>query len=185
MHYLQKKLDAQLMPDETLLWCGTPTQTKLKTCPDRSSMYFKWAAFALYLTLTSVFFLTYGVANMTRDVVVVCFLCVNFIPFIIAWNPISAQKTLEHDTLFAITDRRILALIKCDVFSLERDESLRWNTRVWDGDYGNLAFNAGTARSLKQSRADAALGVKDKDLNLSGLVFYHIEKPDEVAALLA
>ena len=181
----KEKIQSYLAEGETLMWCGTPTNTSLKQCPDRTTMYLKFGFFAAVTLAVALYLLLVGSAFMTTGAMLTVFVCVVTIPFCVAYRPISSQRTLENNAIFAVTDHRILSLVNQNLISLPRNEALKHSVQLWNGQYGNLSFNDAVEKPLAQSRDISVSGIRDKDRNTTGIVFYHIEDPGYVAELLA
>ena len=180
----QKQLQEILAPDEVLLWQGAAHRPPLLDCPSRKTMVRDWGIFALFAGLSLLFYFGHAAANMSGAETVFCLLFFNLIPFSNAIFPLTAQNTLRGDSLFAVTDRRVISVIKGEALSLPRNKDLSQSVTLWDGDCGNLAFGTAAGRPLHKCRMDAVLGVRGKDRAVTGLVFYHIPHPEQVAALL-
>lgn len=185
MNRNQKELSAILAPDETVLWSAPSHRPHLRRCPDQAAMYRSWALLAVFAALSLLFYVFHAARNMGASETLFCLFFFNLIPFSNAIFPFTAQNILRRDSLFVITDRRIISVIKGEALALPRDKALRWAVTVWDGDCGNLVFNAAVDRPLQKSREDAVLGVRGPERIVTGLVFYHIQDPASVAALLA
>lgn len=183
MNAQKEKIQTYLAEHETLLWCGTPTNSTLKQCPDRTTMYLKFAFFAFATVAITLYLILEGTSFMEWNVMLTVFVCVVMIPFCVAYHPISNQRALEHNAIFAVTDRRVLSLVNDNLMSLPRDSALKHSVQLWNGRYGNLSFNDAANKPLTQSRANSVLGVRDDNRDISGIVFYHIEEPDRVAEL--
>lgn len=181
----KEKIQSYLAEGETLLWCGAPTNSSLKQCPDRTTMYLKFALLAVAVLATVLYLALAGSAFMAWNVMLTVFICVTMIPFCLAYHPISDQRALENSAVFAVTDRRVLSLVNENLMSLPRDNTLKHSVDLWNGQYGNLSFNEAVNKSRTQSRTNSVTGIRDQDRNTTGIVFYHIEDPGHVAELFA
>lgn len=94
------------------------------------------------------------------------------------------QRFLENNTVYAVTNRRVIAVVK-KMYILPR-AGLEWGITRRDGGCGNIRFGAAVYVKDQNDRANAVLGVVgSKDgCSTNGLVlFYHIADVDSVAVV--
>lgn len=183
---MEQKLNELLEQNERVLWLGKPEKSKLLKAPDRRRQIIMWCVLAVFLAVSCVLVIPY-MARIGRpvNVIAVAFIVINFVPALMAFRPMMDQRLLEHKAVYAITDRRVLAVVKDAVFTLPL-AGLEWVITSRDLDRGSLRFGAAAYAKDQDDRADAVLGVvgvKD-ERTTTGLVFFHIPQVDAVAELL-
>ena len=182
---MERKLETNLHPDEKLLWFGRPTPSKLMRAPDKTIQVILWMVSMAVAGVTLGVFLPYALnAGIGTDVIVIMLLLLNFIPLALAVRPFLDKKVLEKNTVYAVTDQRVIAVVKNTVLSLPR-EGLRWDVTSRDGASGNLCFNTAISASPVRSRAQAVMGVKSDGEKVDGIIFYHIQDPEGVMEAMA
>lgn len=70
-------------------------------------------------------------------------------------RPYLDKKLLEQKTIYAITDQRIIAVVKSNVMTMPRDQKVTCAVECRDGGAGNVCFNAAIA--VRPARAAATL----------------------------
>ena len=104
---------------------------------------------------------------------------------ITAVRPYRDKKLLEQKTIYAITDQRIIAVVKSNVMTMPRDQKVTCAVECRDGGAGNVCFNAAIGREAGKSRANAVMGIKKGNDRVVGLLFFHVSDPDAVVSALA
>ena len=96
------------------------------------------------------------------------------IPLAVAVRPYLDKKLLEQKTIYAITDQRIIAVVKSNVMTMPRDQKVTCAVECRDGGAGNVCFNAAIGREAGKSRANAVMGIKKGNDRVVGLLFFHV-----------
>ncbi|MCI5705512.1 MAG: hypothetical protein ACOX67_05495 [Oscillospiraceae bacterium] len=183
---METVLNSLLEPQEKVLWFGRPEKSKLLEAYDRKHQFVLWGVMAAFLILTLAVVFPYMIKiERPPQVLAIAFAVINAVPVIMAIRPWMDQRLLEGKTVYAVTDRRVIAVVKESVYILPR-LGTEWIITHRDGACGNLRFGAAAYAKDQDDRADAVLGViGSKDgRSTSGLVFYHIADVDSVAGLL-
>ena len=163
-----------------------PEKSKLLEAYDRKHQFVLWGVMAAFLILTLAVVFPYMIKiERPPQVLAIAFAVINAVPVIMAIRPWMDQRLLEGKTVYAVTDRRVIAVVKESVLYSPR-LGTEWIITHRDGACGNLRFGAAAYAKDQDDRADAVLGViGSKDgRSTSGLVFYHIADVDSVAGLL-
>lgn len=183
---MEQKLNELLEENEKVLWMGRPEKSQLLKAPDRRHQIMMWCVLAVFLLGSVALVIPYMVSiGRPVNVIAVAFIVINFVPGLMAFRPMMDQRLLEGKALYAITDRRAIALVKDAVFSLPV-AGLEWIVTSRDLDRGSIRFGAAAYAKDQDDRADAVLGVlgvKD-ERTTTGFVFFHIPQVDAVAKLL-
>lgn len=183
---MERKLRQALWDDERILWFGRPTRGDLLRAPDRLSQCFAWAVSAALTTVAFAFLLPRALdEGQGFGSILLCLLTMVFLPLTVAVRPYLDKQLLEHETVYAITDRRIIAIVRDNVMIMPRTESTRCAVDGRDGSGGNVYFDCAIGSPLEKSRANAVTGFKCGGGSTQGIIFFHVHEPDEVAKLLA
>lgn len=181
---METMLNQILNKDEKVLWFGRPVHNELSKAPDRTRQYINWGILALALGISVLGFLPYALSSgRSWDVILVTLLMINFIPVIMALRPMLDLRVLDRQTIYAITDRRIIAIVKNSIMELPRSRDMSLSVDRRDGVHGDLCFNGAVGKPTRDSRANAVLGCRD-ERGLNGLIFYHVADPDYIASLV-
>ncbi|MEA4955512.1 MAG: hypothetical protein VB096_08405 [Pseudoflavonifractor sp.] len=183
---METVLNSLLEPKEKVLWLGRPEKSKLLEAYDRKHQFVLWGVMAAFLVLTLGLVFPYMIQIQRPPMVlIIAFAVINAVPVIMAIRPWMDQRLLETKTVYAVTDHRIIAVVKENVYILPRLDA-EWIITHRDGACGSLRFGAAAYAKEQDDRADAVLGViGTKDgRSTSGMVFYHIPDVDRVSAIL-
>lgn len=182
---MEEKLKNVLAGDERVVWQGRTAPRKLSQAPDRPWQLRLWivAAVAMILTLAVLFPYLIRI-DRPKDVLAICFVVINAIPLTLALRPGMDQRDLEKRSVCVVTDRRVISIVKDNVFSLPLKD-LVWEVVDRDGQAGSIRLGPCVTAKKHNDRADAVVGVTDEDTGVKGFVLYHIDQVDQVAALLA
>lgn len=181
---MEELLQETLAPGEQIVWKGRPAPQKLSQASDRPQQLRLWIVFAVAMALTLAVLFPYLIRiGRPWDVLVICFVVINAIPLALALRPGMDQRDLEKRCLCAITDRRVISVVKDNVHTLPLAD-LPWEVADRDGEAGSIRFGACVARKKPNDRADAVVGYTDDETGAKGFVFYHMAKVDQIAALL-
>lgn len=180
---MENTLNELLEHNEKVLWFGRVEKSRLLDAPDRRRQIALWCVAAVFLIATVAFVLPY-MAGIGRpaQVLAIAFVVINFVPLLLASRPALDKMLLEGKTLYAVTDRRVIAVVKSNVYVLPL-EGLEFAITGRSGTCGNIRFGAAVGSDSPDDRADAVLGIQDQR-QVTGLVFYHIADVDTVAGLL-
>ena len=183
---MERKLREALWDDERILWFGRPTQSTLLRSPDTLSQCMTWAITALLTLFAFFFFLPYALADGKEFIfILVILITMVFLPLTIAIRPYLDKLLLERETVYAITDRRIIAIVRNNVMTMPRTEHTRCAVDGRDGAGGNVYFDSAIGSPLEKSRANAVTGFKRSNNAIHGIIFFHVHEPDQVVQLLA
>lgn len=183
---MEQKLQTTLKDNEKVLWFGRPTKSKLFQSPDRISQYVAWGVMILMTILAFGVFLPYALSvGKSTGIILIGLVPMLFVPLAVAIRPYLDKKILEQNTIYAITDQRIIAVVKDNVMTMSRAQPLNNTIESRDGNSGNICFNAAIGKPEKNSRANAVLGFKRGNDSVAGLLFFHVSNPDEIVKALA
>lgn len=181
---MEERLKEALAPEEQVLWQGRTAPEKLLQASDRPKQIRLWIIFAVCVGLTLFALFPYLIyLQRPRDVMVVSFLVVNAVPLALAMRPWMDRNDLEKRAMYAVTDSRVIALVKDNVYSLPVND-LDWAVADRDGKAGCLRFGACVTKAKHDDRVDAVMSYTDDDTGAVGMVFYHIDNVDAVADIL-
>ena len=75
-------------------------------------------------------------------------------------RPLLDKWSLEHDTIYAITNYRVLALVKNNLMYIPLGRILTHSIEARDGESGNLCFCEAVGQSSSKMLDNAILGVR-------------------------
>ena len=185
------------MKGVTYLWnrsskrlCGTTRRSSGSADPPRRSasgpltvsQYVAWIITAVMTLFSFGVFLPFAIAdNKSIGIILIGLVPMIGIPLAVAVRPYLDKKLLEQKTIYAITDQRIIAVVKSNVMTMPRDQKVTCR----DGGAGNVCFNAAIGREAGKSRANAVMGIKKGNDRVVGLLFFRVSDPDAVVSALA
>ena len=121
---MEQRLHEILMDGEQVRWTGRPSPFKLMQCPERNTFFVTWLLSGAAILLALLYLLPTlnsdqrGGADWFIMLVVVAFL-----PAMLSLRPLMDKLCLEKNTIYAITDRRVIALVKDDLMYIPLDRS--------------------------------------------------------------
>ena len=175
---MEERLKERLEANEKILWLGKPGTRKLMDSADKTAQIINWIIFAVFLAVSFAYLLPIFIKNDNSVLAIIALLvCINIIPCIVAFRPMLDKRILDNQTIYAITDKRIIALVKNELFALPNEKGTDCKELN-----GNLCFGSSDAVSEKKARERAVLGCK-KSGQLTGLLFYQV--PDSSSILNA
>ena len=179
-----------LLDGEEIRWSGRPDPFKLMDLPARNSLIFTWIISGCTLGLTLGLFIASFVYTPFEPLdFSVLLLALLFLPLMIALRPILDRRCLIHDTIYAITNCRVIAMIKGDIMYLPLTQKLKTATASCYDGFGNLCFGEAVHVSARKELSAAVIGVRTigdiANPNVPGIVFYHIRHPETLLRYLA
>lgn len=182
---MEQILKETLWPNEELLWMGRPSKSDLKAAPDRKMQIIKWAVMAVFLVLTLGILVPYMFKiGQSVGVLLISIIVINVMPVIIAFRPWLDQQLLENKTLCAVTDQRVISVVKDVIHELPRKD-LEFMVSGREGSAGSIRFNGAIQVKKPNDRTDAVLGIPKEEERPKGMVFFHIDGVDQVLDLLS
>ena len=158
---MEQRLQEVLLDGEIVRWSGRPSPFKLMSIPSRTSLLLTWvlcsAALAVILGGLIPFFLRTHQA--VTDLTVILMIAA-FLPAMISIRPLLDKWSLEHDTIYAITNYRVLALVKNNLMYIPLGRILTHSIEARDGESGNLCFCEAVGQSSSKMLDNAILGVR-------------------------
>lgn len=131
---MEQILQKTLRDNEKVLWFGRPTKTKLLRSPDRVSQYVAWIITAVMTLFSFGVFLPFAIAdNKSIGIILIGLVPMIGIPLAVAVRPYLDKKLLEQKTIYAITDQRIIAVVKSNVMTMPRDQKVTCAVECRDG----------------------------------------------------
>ena len=102
-------------------------------------------------------------------------------------RPLMDKFCLEKNTLYAITDRRVIALVKDDLMYIPLDQKPAVSVEGRDRDCGNLCFGEAVGCGSGNSRSNAVLGIRESSSqnDMLGMLFYHVSHPEQLLHYIA
>lgn len=181
-HTLQKIL----RDEEKVLWFGRPARSRLLCAPDKIRQCIAWGVAVVMAALTFGLFIPYAIRmEQELGLILIALGPLVFLPLAVAIRPYLDKKLLERDTIYAVTDQRVIAVVKDNVMIMPRDRRLACAVEGREGDSGNICFNSAIGQDVKKSRANAVIGFRKDNGKVTGLLFFHVSDPDTVLRVLA
>lgn len=183
---MERKLREVLDEKERILWYGRPVKGSLLRSPDGPLQCLAWLFCAASIFLALFVFLPYALqARFHIGMILVVLVSAICLPPIVALRPVFDQKLLEHETVYAITDRRIIAIVKDDAMIIPRTRQTRFSINDRDEMTGCVCFDSAIGTSPYTRRTNAILGFRKPCGHTHGLIFFRVSQPDIVAQILA
>lgn len=184
---METRLKETLWDGEQVRWTGRPNPFPLLGPDSKKETLITWIISGLVLAAMVCFLVPLAVSG-SRSVTecLVMAVVALFIPAILSIRPFLDKKCLEKNTLYAITNYRIIAIVKEDALYLPIRKDLEIAVEQRADGCGNVCFGKMIGHAPRKSRSLAVLGLRDDDSRylMQGLMFYHVEQPDQVAAQL-
>ncbi|OUQ82223.1 hypothetical protein [Flavonifractor sp. An100] len=185
---METRLKEALWEGEEVRWSGRPKPFELMEQSFKSSILLTWAVSACVLAAV-LYLLVTSLASGTRTIgdAFILAIITLFLPAILSARPIMDKKCLEEKTIYAITNFRIIAIVKDEVMYLPIGKGMKVAVEQQADGCGNLRFGELVGKPSKKSRAHAVLGLRssDESRDVQGLLFYHVDQPDQLMRYLA
>ena len=184
---MEQRLHEILMDGEQVRWTGRPSPFKLMQCPERNTFFVTWLLSGAAVLL-ALFYLLPALDSTQRggaDWFVM--LVVAFVPAMLSLRPLLDKLCLEKNTLYAITDRRVIALVKDDLMYIPLEQKPAVSVEGRDRDCGNLCFGEAVGCGSGNSRSNAVLGIRESSSqnDMLGMLFYHVSHPEQLLRYIA
>lgn len=185
---MQEELKNALWEGEEVRWSGRPKPFQLLDSHSKRSTIITWIVSGVILLLVLAFWIPTAFSG-TRSLSDVALLSVValFLPAILSARPLLDKYCLERKTLYAITNFRIIAMVKDQVMYLPIRKGLAVDMDPSDDGCGTLRFGGSVGQPAKKSRVHAVVGIHDDNdvSTTSGLLFYHIDQPERLLSYFA
>lgn len=186
---MEQRLNNILLDGEEVRWSGRPAPFKLMDLPSRSMILATWilssAALALVLGFLIPFYIRTGRSLLDTVVLLVI---TAFLPLMLSLRPVLDKRSLEHSTLYAITNYRAIAFIKDDVMFIPLSRKLKTAVAAQEGSCGSLCFGEAVDISRRKHLSTAVVGVRadgSSNPSVHGMMFYHVNEPESLLRYLA
>lgn len=185
---MEDLLNEILWDGEELRWSGRPTPFVLLDETFRSDILFTWGLSFLILFVTVILmgFAVMAGTHKVGDVLILGAIAL-YLPAILSIRPLLDKKALENETLYAITNRRVISIVNNDPMYIMLDKGVKAFVEQKKYNIGNLSFGDAVGRPPKKSRALAVVGLREpgKQNAMNGLLFYNVEDPEQVLTYFA
>ena len=183
---MQERLNQYLLDGEAVRWCGRPTPFRLLKSVGSTDMLITWAL-SLFLLVVSVFAILprISTSGMTESALIVLVIC--FLPGLLSLRPLRDKRLLEQDTIYAITNYRVIALVRDELMYIPLSSKLQVEVEPQDQGHGIVRFSSALDRDYGSTLANAVAGipVEGSRYNMKGMLFYHISNPSDVLQYFA
>lgn len=180
---MEKRLQAALLEGERVRWSGRPAQFRLMHSTYRSAVVLTWLMSVCVVLLVAYFLAPYYWSHTLSGDLLLAALVMVFMPAMLSVRPLLDKRTLEKETVYAVTDRRVLAIVKDEVMAMPL-EGLTAVAKGWDGTCANLCFGKAAEIPEYKSRVYAMSGVREYTDELDGILFYHVDRPEQLIRCL-
>lgn len=180
---MEARLKEALWQGEEVRWTGRPKPFALLGPDSKTGILVTWVISGLVLAAMIMFLVPQLISGYrTVSECLVMAVVALFVPAILSVRPFLDKKCLERNTLYAVTNYRIIAVVKEDVLYLPISKGLVAAVEHRSGGCGNVCFGKMVGQPLRKSRTLAVLGLHDDDNRflMEGLMFYHLDRPDQV-----
>lgn len=176
---MEQRLNEMLHPEEKLLWVGRPAKEKLLQAADRRLLIVGWVVAAV----VGLLILCLGdphLVSIGHPMSVILVLNGGYfgLALFFSLRPLVDHRTVIGNSLYAVTDQRIIALVKEHELVLMRDSAMP--VAVVDG---SVCFGNAVDVPARNGRVTAMLGARGEEQELLGVTFYRLPDPAEVMAL--
>ena len=176
---MEEILKQNLEPDEQIRWMGRPTRGR----EAKNNQMVRWIAMVVCLAAAVGITLFAMGRESYREAMMGAAAALTVLPILYAIQPILDQHILEKRTVYAVTDQRIITVLGETVRTLPR-EGLEWKVVGKEGSAGTIRFSGALYNKKKNDQIDAVTGIAAGKDRPAGLLFYQIDKVDEVCDLL-
>lgn len=185
---MERNLKEALWEGEEVRWSGRPKPFALLDKNVKSSIVLTWAICACILAGV-LFVVVPSMAAGSRSLsdAVILILVTLFLPGMLSARPFMDKKCLEEQTLYAITNFRIIAVVRDEVMYLPIGKGMKVAVEHQADGCGNLRFGELVDKPAQKSRTHAVLGLRAEDCksDMLGLLFYHVDQPEQLMRYLA
>lgn len=177
-----------LLDGEEIRWLGRPKAFELLGADTKQEIVMTWGI-SIAVFVISIFLLipAYLSGALTLSKSLVLFTIAMFLPVVLSYRPFSDKKCLEEESFYAITNLRVIAIVKGEVKMIPLSKQVKAAVENQSQGLGNLSIGTAVGHSPKKGRMLAVVGRRDSDdLNVTeGLLFYNVEHPESLMAYFA
>ena len=185
---MEARLKEILWEGEAVRWTGRPQPFRLMGADSRKGIVITWIISAIVLVVT-VLLLGPDLIQGSRSLsdILISTVVILFVPIILSVRPFLDKKCLEQATLYAITNYRVIAIIKGEPIYLPIGKGMQVAVEHKENGCGNLCFGEVIGKPAGKSRTLAVLGLRAPDSQnlMRGLMFYHVDQPEQLTRYFA
>lgn len=185
---METRLQEALWEGEEIRWSGRPKPFVLMDKTFKSSILTTWIISACFLVFI-LFLMATAISSGSHSLsdLIVLAVVAFFLPAILSIRPLLDKKCLEEKTLYAITNFRIIAIVRDEVMYLPIGKGINVAVERHEDGCGSLRFGDLVGMPAKKSRSHAVLGLRSEESKstMRGLLFYHVEQPEQLMSYLA
>lgn len=185
---MEQRLQEVLLEGEEVRWSGRPAPFRLLQRQYRGGFFATWLLSVCVVVLAAaVLAPMFAQAGGRQSDFLVLLIVVAFFPAMLSLRPVLDKLCLEKNTLYAITNLRVIALVRDDLMYIPISKALHVAIEDRDADCGNLCFDQAIGQKSWAGRANAVLGIRQscQQCRMLGMLFYHIPQPDRLLHYLA
>lgn len=180
---MEQRLQENLLDGEQILWMGRPAPFKLMRCPYRTAFYVTWLVCGVVIATAAYHLLpVFPHSDGVNADLLVILIVVSFFPILLSLRPILDKICLEKNTIYAITNYRVVSLVRDDFMYIPIHPQLQITIEAKEQDCGNVCFGDAAGQDVQKSRANAVLGIRKEhnQNNMLGILFYHVQNPEKL-----
>ena len=187
---MEHQLHDILLEGEVIRWCGRPAPFKLMDLPSRNFLIFTWVTSGMVLGLI----LGLCIATFSRTLYApldfsILLLAMLLLPLMAAFRPILDRRCLLRNTIYAITNCRVIAKIKDDVIYVPLTRDLKTASLSHRGHFGSLCFGEAVSIAPHRELSAAIIGIRNvgdiANPSVAGIILYHLRNPEDLLHYLA
>ena len=184
---MEARLKEALWDGEEVRWTGKPKPFALLGSDCKTEFLITWVISAAIL-LTVLCFIVSQLISGARSLmdILVMSAVILFVPAILSIRPFLDKKCLEQKSFYAVTNYRVITMVKDEILFMSIDKNLKAAVEQEENGCGNLCFGEAIGKSPRKSRALAVVGLRGGEARqlTEGLMFYHVEQPEQIMAQL-
>jgi len=177
-----------LLEGESVRWTGRPKAFELLGEDTKQEIVMTWGISVAVFILSLILLISACISGaMTFSKAMILFVIAMYLPVILSYRPFSDKKCLEQESFYAITNLRVIAIVKGEVKTIPLSKNVKVAVENQSQGLGNLSIGTAVGYSPKKGRMLAVVGKRNADdLNVTeGLLFYNVEHPEKLAAHFA
>ena len=184
---MELRLQECLWPGEKILWSGRPRPFALLDRVLRRPILLTWGLSAvILLAAAAAARFVLDAARLPLLEVLLLTMVAMLLPAAISLRPVLDKYRLEEQTIYAITDRRVISIVQDEVMYLPLAKGMRVAVDSQADGCGNLRFGDTVGAPAKKDRAYAVVGIHSDAPrgDALGLLFYHVAQPEQLLSYL-
>ena len=179
-----ERLKGALREGEELKWSGSPKDISVLGTASKGKIMLLWIVAAAWIAASLLYCMPKMIeTGDTGAHMIIVMLLIDCIPLLMISMPFADRRILGQETIYAITNCRVMVLYKERTISMPLDQARNAEVRMRGNNLGSILIGDAAGKSESSLRSIALKGI-DRKNTITGMVLYHVDDPQKVLGIL-